>query len=107
MDRDRLNDYLAMLRELRNEGIAAEIFSGDTKNITKQIAYADKVGIPFVIIAGSDEFERGEITVKNLIAGRQLSEQTADRDEWLKASSVQQTVPRSQLISFIRKQLHE
>ncbi len=107
MDRDRLTDYLEMLRELRNEGIAAEIFSGDTKNITKQIAYADKIGIPLVVIAGSDEFARGEITVKNLIAGRKLSEQTTDREEWLKASSVQQTIPRTQLVLFIRQQLHK
>ena len=32
MDRDRLPDYLAMLKELRAAGIACEIFSGDTKN---------------------------------------------------------------------------
>ncbi|MFC1475127.1 histidine--tRNA ligase, partial [Candidatus Zixiibacteriota bacterium] len=68
MDRDRLNDYLSILKNLRDEGIAAEIFTGDTKNLTKQVKYADKVGIPFAVIRGSDEFEQNMITVKNLKA---------------------------------------
>jgi len=68
MDRDRLPDYIKLLRELRQAGIPSEIFSGNSKNLTKQIKYADKVGIPFAIIAGSNEFEKGEVTVKNLEA---------------------------------------
>ncbi|MEA1981837.1 MAG: histidine--tRNA ligase, partial [candidate division Zixibacteria bacterium] len=65
MDRDRLNDYLKILAEIRDAGIPAEIFSGDTKNLTKQIKYGDKVGIPFAVIVGSDEFDNNQVTVKN------------------------------------------
>ena len=53
MDRERLPDYLNIVCQLREAGVPSEIYSGDTKNLTKQIKYADKVGIPFVVIAGS------------------------------------------------------
>ena len=79
MDRDRLPDYLSMLAEIRAAGIPAEIFSGDTKNITKQVKYGDRVGIPLAVIAGSDEFANGEVTVKNLAAGEQAAQQVDDQ----------------------------
>ena len=105
MDRERLNDYLSVLHELRVAGIPAEIFTGDTKNLTKQIKYADKLGIPFAVIAGSDEFEKGEITVKNLIAGRAKGSETSDRETWLAAEGIQETIPKSQLIQYLKARL--
>jgi len=105
MDRDRLPDYLAILHKLRSAGIPSEIYSGDTRNLTKQIRYGDKVGIPFVVIAGSDEFDAGTITVKNLAAGREKALETSDRDEWLKAEDIQQTIATDQLIAHLKKEL--
>ncbi|HOP07010.1 MAG TPA: histidine--tRNA ligase [candidate division Zixibacteria bacterium] len=102
MDRERLPDYLEILRELRKAGIPAEIFEGDTKNLTKQIKYGDKVGIPFAVIAGSEEFEAGTITVKNLEAGREKARVTDDREEWLKAEDIQETIPRAKLLEWVR-----
>ena len=71
--------------------------------IFKQIKYADKVGIPLAVIAGSDEFEAGTITVKNLEAGRVKAEQTTDRKEWLKAEDIQETIPLNTLVDYIKK----
>lgn len=105
MDRDRIDDYLAILRELRSAGIPSEIFTGDTKNLTKQIKYADKVGIPFAVIAGSNEFEAGQVTVKNLEAGRVRGSETADRETWLAAEGIQETIPKSQLIKYLKGRL--
>jgi histidyl-tRNA synthetase len=105
MDRERLPDYLAMLSEIRAAGIPAEIFSGDTKNITKQVKYGDKVGIPLAVIAGSQEFESGEITVKNLAAGEAAAGEVGDREEWLKAEGFQSTIKRTELIAHLKKQL--
>jgi len=106
MDRDRIGDYLSILRELREAGIPAEIYSGDTKNLTKQIKYADKVGIPYAVIAGSEEFEAGQVTVKNLVAGRIKGSETADRESWLAAEGIQETISRSQLIQYFKSRLH-
>jgi histidyl-tRNA synthetase len=103
MDRERLPDYLSILRELREAGIPSEIYAGDTKNLTKQVKYGDKVGIPVAVIAGSNEFEAGQITIKNLAAGAAKAEQTEDRKEWLKAEGFQETIPRQQLLEYIRK----
>jgi histidyl-tRNA synthetase len=105
MDRDRLPDYLAMLKELRAAGIASEIFSGDTKNLTRQIRYADKLFIPLAVIAGTNEFDAGLIRVKNLAAGASRAEGTSDREDWLKAEGFQEDIPRDQLVSRIKQLL--
>ncbi|MEE8577758.1 MAG: ATP phosphoribosyltransferase regulatory subunit, partial [candidate division Zixibacteria bacterium] len=105
MDRDRLTDYLKILAELRQAGIAAEIFAGDTKNLTKQIKYGDKVGINFAVIAGSDEFDKGLVTVKNLTAGADAATDVANREEWLKAEGFQVTIKRDDLIGHLTQQI--
>ncbi len=105
MDPERLPEYLEMAREIRQAGIPAEVYAGDTKNLTKQIKYADKVGIPIAIIAGSDEFEQGKVTLKNLELGRIKAARTEDREEWLRAEDIQRTIDRSEMIDSIREQL--
>jgi len=105
MDRDRMPEYLAMLNELREAGVPSEIYSGDTRNLTRQIRYADKVGIPLAVIAGSNEFESGRVTLKNLAAGSQKAGETADREEWIKAEGFQETIDRAQLIANVQRLL--
>ena len=105
MDRDRLPDYLNLLKEIRQAGIPAEIFVGDTKNLTKQIKYGDRVGIPFAVIVGSDEFDAGQVTVKNMAAGAEKAFETSDREEWLKAEGFQERIPRTDLIDYLKKRI--
>jgi histidyl-tRNA synthetase len=105
MDQERLPEYLAIVRELRAAGIPCEIFSGDTKNLSKQVKYGDKVGIPFALIAGSDEFAAGKVTVKNLEAGRRVASDTADREQWLAAEGFQETILRADLVEYLRRKL--
>jgi histidyl-tRNA synthetase len=105
MERERLSDYLDILRDIRGAGIAAEIYVGETKNITKQVKYGDKVGIPLAVIVGSDEFASGQVTVKNLAAGAEAAVETSDREEWLKAEGFQETIPREQLIKYLKQHI--
>lgn len=105
MDAERLSDYLAIVRKLRDAGIACEIYSGDTKNLTKQIRYGDKVGIPFAVIAGSDEFAANKLTIKNLAAGKQKAQQSENREEWLAAEGIQETIEQSNLVDYLRSRL--
>jgi histidyl-tRNA synthetase len=105
MDRERLADYLQIVQELRNAGIPCEIFSGDTKNLSKQVKYGDKLGIPFAVIAGSDEFAAGQVTVKNLAAGKKVATDTADREQWLAAEGFQETISRAELVTYLRSKL--
>lgn len=101
MDQEKMPEYIALLNDIRLNGFKAEIFLGETKNLTKQLKYADKVGIPMAVIAGSDEFERGEVTVKNLVAGRMQALEVADREQWLQAANIQETIPRKNLIPYL------
>jgi histidyl-tRNA synthetase len=105
MDKEKLPQYLEMLNEIREAGIPAEIYVGDSKNITKQIKYADKVGIPFAVIAGSDEFANNQVTIKNLKAGRKKAIQTSEREEWLKAEEIQETIARGEMVGWLKGEI--
>lgn len=107
MDRDRMPDYIKILNEIRSAGIRAEIFLGETRNLTKQLRYGDRVGIPVAVILGSEEFETNRVTVKNLVAGRRQAPEVSDREAWLKAENIQETIPRSDLINHIRELLQK
>ncbi len=58
------------ITKLRAEGIAAELYP-DAAKMGKQMAYADKRGIPFVILAGGNEMEAKTFTLKNMKNGEQ------------------------------------
>lgn len=60
----------ALLQELRNDGISAEIFHEPAK-MDKQFKYAEKKNIPFVAIIGTKEIENKTATIKNLKTGEQ------------------------------------
>ena len=63
---------LPLLSELRKSGIKAEIYP-DIAKMKKQFNYADKKSIPYVLIAGSDEFTNKEFGLKNLNSGEQIT----------------------------------
>lgn len=68
---------------LRTAGINTEIYLKSGEKLDKQIRYADKKSIPFVVIIGPDEVKNGTVTVKNLKTGEQ------------------KTAPASSLVSLI------
>ena len=59
-----------LLRGLRDAGISAEIYPESGK-MKKQMEYANRRGIPYVAIVGSDELAAGTVTVKNMQTGEQ------------------------------------
>jgi histidyl-tRNA synthetase len=56
---------LQALKAIRNEGISAEIYPEQVK-LKKQLEYADKRKIPFVVIAGEKEMESEKYLLKNM-----------------------------------------
>ncbi|MBQ7268925.1 MAG: histidine--tRNA ligase [Bacteroidales bacterium] len=64
---------------LREKGIAVEVYP-DSAKLRKQFEYADRQGIPFISINGSDEAAAGTLTVKNLASGAQRSFDAAGLD---------------------------
>jgi histidyl-tRNA synthetase len=59
------------ISELRAYNIKSELFPDDAK-MKKQMNYANKREIEFVVIVGSQEIEKQEFTLKNMISGEQL-----------------------------------
>jgi histidyl-tRNA synthetase len=100
--KDRMADYFRLVQKLRGEGINAEIYLAGGR-IGKQLKYADKLGIPLAVIAGPREFDAGELTIKDLRLGRELSKEIEDREEWRKGQPAQQTVPADDLVTKIRE----
>jgi histidyl-tRNA synthetase len=70
LDKEQTPRYQAITSALRNAGIRAEMFMGNTKNFGKQVAYADKRNSPAVIIEGTQEREAGKVQIKDLIVGK-------------------------------------
>ncbi|MCB1033789.1 MAG: histidine--tRNA ligase [Acidobacteria bacterium] len=103
MDSDLEDEVLAMTFELRRAGIPTELYVGTAKNVGKQLKYADRSGVPLVLMYGSNEKEQGVVTVKDLDAGRRKSTQMESREDWIEERPGQQEVRRSELVAEIRR----
>ena len=63
---------LDQMQTLRQQGISCELFHEPVK-LDKQFKYAERKKIPYVVIIGSAEKEKGEAQVKNLLSGKQVT----------------------------------
>jgi histidyl-tRNA synthetase len=102
-DKDRLADYQSMVAKLRAANIRAELYLGNPRNLGNQLKYADRRNAPCVVIQGSDEKAKGEVTIKDLIVGAELAKLEKGREEHLqKQAQAQLSVPESELITTVR-----
>lgn len=62
---------LPALKQLRDAGIAAELYPDITKKMGKQVEYATALQIPFAAIAEQTEMEQGLFKVRNLVTREQ------------------------------------
>lgn len=58
------------IQQLRKEGVKAELYP-DAAKMKKQMNYANRRNIPFVVIVGSKEMEANSYTIKNMKEGSQ------------------------------------
>jgi histidyl-tRNA synthetase len=105
MDEALTGDSLAMAYELRRAGIPTELYLGGSKGVGKQLKHADRWDVPIALMYGSDEKERGEVTLKDMDAGRAKSKQIEDRQEWIEERPGQRVVPRAELVATVRSML--
>jgi len=89
MDDKYLKNYYEILKVLRDNNINSEIFLDSTKNLGKQLTYANKKQCPIAIICGENEFKDNSITLKNLLG--------------VKGENNQVTFPKENLIDEIKK----
>lgn len=64
--KDTLRYSQKITQILRNQGINTDLYPDPNDRLDKQLKYADKKGILYVIIAGPDETRNNTVTVKNL-----------------------------------------
>ena len=60
------------ITKLRENNIISELYP-DAAKMKKQMGYADKRSIPFVVLAGDKELASDTYTVKNMTNGEQES----------------------------------
>jgi histidyl-tRNA synthetase len=102
LDRNQLPHYQTMVSELRAARIRAELYLGQG-GMRAQLKYADKRGAPVVVIEGGDERAKGEVTLKDMALGAELSSEIKSRAEWAKGAASQVSVKREELTRRIQE----
>ena len=69
---DKISNFIDSVNQLRKDGIVCEIYPVDVK-IKKQLDYANKKGIDFVVIIGDDELRKDIFKVKDMSKGEELT----------------------------------
>ena len=65
-----LSPAISLATLLRDNGVRAQLHCED-KKFKQKIAYADKLGIPYVAFLGEDEIRNGVVTCKDMATGEQ------------------------------------
>lgn len=68
---DSLDYALEVFSKLQEQGVKSELYLNPGKSLRDQIGYASSQKIPYVLIAGSKEKEKGIVVVKNMQTGEQ------------------------------------
>jgi histidyl-tRNA synthetase len=104
LDQDRMADYQRLAQALRAANVRAEIYLGES-GMKAQMKYADKRNSPCAVIQGGDEKAKGEVTIKDLILGANITA-IKDRDEYLKKQAEAQfAVKESGLVEAVKRVL--
>lgn len=70
-DETLAEDSLKAASFLRDNGISVECYPSTSTKIQKQMKYANRKNIPFVIIVGPEEKAEGKVQLKNMQSGEQ------------------------------------
>lgn len=82
-DESLQNEYLELVTRLRAEHINAEMYYEAAK-LDKQFKYAESKGIPFGVIMGTDEQNRGVVKIKKLATREQEEISVEDAAEYVR-----------------------
>ena len=62
---------VALAEQLRTAGVRVQLY-GEQKKFKQKMSYADKLGVPYVVLLGEDEIAAGVCSVKNMTTGEQV-----------------------------------
>ncbi len=104
-DQQNMAGYQRFVAQLRAANIRAELYLGAGR-FGAQMKYADRRRSPCVVIQGSDEKQKGEVQIKDLIVGAELAGLSKERDDYLqKQAAAQFAVPEDRLVEAVREVL--
>ena len=61
---------IALAEKLRSAGLRVQFYA-EQKKFKQKMSYADKIGVPYVVLLGEDEIAQGKCSVKNMRTGEQ------------------------------------
>jgi histidyl-tRNA synthetase len=103
LDRPELPRYQKFVSDLRQAGIAAELYLGGA-GMNAQLKYADKRNAVCAVIQGSNERVKGEVALRDLVLGAKLAASTKDRADYLELrAKAQFAVPEGELVGAVRQ----
>jgi len=62
---------LSLSLSLRSQGVNTELYPDPEAKLDKQLKYASKKGIPYVVILGPEEIAKNQVMLKTLSTGTQ------------------------------------
>ena len=65
-----LGPAAALATQLRQAGVRTQLYT-EQKKFKQKMAYADKLGVPFVLFLGEDEIAQGKVSLKDMATGEQ------------------------------------
>jgi len=80
LDNKYLKKYYETLNYLRENGINSELYLDPSKNLKKQLTYADKRNLPLAIICGETEIKENKFTLKNLKSSKENDQKTVSKE---------------------------
>ena len=62
---------LALVTELRADGLRAEVYLNERRGLRDQFTYANRKGVPYVLLVGGDERATGTVKLRDLGSGEE------------------------------------
>ena len=83
---------IALAEALRSGSIRVQLY-GEKKKFKQKLSYADKLGVPFVVLLGEDEIAEGKCSVKDMRTGQQEKLTTGEASAHIRAALAAQNGP--------------
>ena len=71
---------IAMAQSLRAAGVRTQVY-GEQKKFKQKMTYANKLGVPYIVLLGDDEIAAGKCSVKDMRSGEQVTVTPAEAAE--------------------------
>ncbi len=62
---------IAIAQSLRAAGVRTQVY-GEQKKFKQKMTYANKLGVPYIVLLGDDEIAQGKCSVKDMRSGEQV-----------------------------------